>query len=211
MTSDRKKVYLISALTLAALLSCLFITDEITARICAAAVLTVIALSCLYFIKKRAILSINKNLVLVILTVCALLYVVLIYLSGFEFGFIKSRGLTVEKLFGLVIPIIVIIITTEIIRWIILAQKLRTASIIIFIASLMTEVFIYTRLVSLESFLGFMNIFGLHILPAITANILYHYVSKRYGIYPNIAFRLIFTLYSYVFPLTPGIPESLLS
>ena len=47
-------------------------------------------------------------------------------------------------------------------------------------------------------------------MPAVLSNCLYHYLSKRYGIYPNLVYRLIVTLYSYLLPVSSGISDSLL-
>ena len=47
--------------------------------------------------------------------------------------------------------------------------------------------------------------------PAICANVYYHYVSKRYGAIPNIAFRFITTLYIYFLPTTTAMSDAMLS
>ena len=54
-----------------------------------------------------------------------------------------------------------------------------------------------------------MDLVGLTLFPAITANVYYHYVSKRYGALPNIIFRLITTLYIYFMPVLARMPDSL--
>ena len=52
---------------------------------------------------------------------------------------------------------------------------------------------------------------ALALLPAILSNLLYHYLAKRYGILPNVAYRLITTLYPYLIPYKTRVPDSLLS
>ena len=59
-------------------------------RIVAAFLLLPAAVLIPIFIKKKNILSINKNQVLLILTVIALLYVMAYYLTGLKFGFYKN-------------------------------------------------------------------------------------------------------------------------
>ena len=49
------------------------------------------------------------------------------------------------------------------------------------------------------------------LFPALISHLLYNYLSIRYGIYPNIVFRLLTTLHAYVFPVISGISESLLN
>ena len=56
-----------------------------------------------------------------------------------------------------------------------------------------------------------MDIVGLTFLPAITANALYHFTSKKFGALPNIVYRLIITLYAYILPVVPALTEVLLS
>jgi len=48
-------------------------------------------------------------------------------------------------------------------------------------------------------------------LPAFVASATYQYLAKRYGMLPSTLFRLIVTLYYYVFPRFPKIPDALLS
>ena len=54
-----------------------------------------------------------------------------------------------------------------------------------------------------------MDAVGIYLLPAVTANLLYNHLSKNYGYLPNIVYRLIMTLYTYVLPIYPKTPDSL--
>jgi signal peptidase len=54
-----------------------------------------------------------------------------------------------------------------------------------------------------------MDLVGLVLFPAFSANFLYHYISKRYGMMPNIMFRVITTLYVYFIPASTGMEEAL--
>ena len=56
-----------------------------------------------------------------------------------------------------------------------------------------------------------MDFVGLTVFPAIVANLLYHYLTKRYGMLPNTVYRLVLTLYAYVLPIRVAIPDSLLA
>jgi signal peptidase len=47
--------------------------------------------------------------------------------------------------------------------------------------------------------------------PAIVANLLYHYISKRYGYYPNIVYRAVTTLYMYIIPVLPDLSPAITS
>ena len=49
------------------------------------------------------------------------------------------------------------------------------------------------------------------LFPAFLSNLLFNYLSKRYGIYPNLVFRIITTLYAYTLPLKSGIEDPLVN
>lgn len=211
MTKDRKIVYSVSAVIFAVLLSCLFIPSEISSKVTAASVLIPMAILCCYFIRKRTTPSINKGTVLLILSVSAVLYASLYYLSGAVFGLYRFPALTLQSFFGNVVPITAIIVSIEIIRCVILAQKLRAASTFIYLAGIAADVLIFSTLVGIKSFSVLMDVLGLYLFPAVTANILYNYVSKRYGMYPNIVFRLITSLHLYFIPIKSAVPDAMLS
>ena len=88
--TDRKVNRIASASLFAVLLLALCLPTGESGRIVAAILLLPAAIAIPFFIKKRAILSLNKNQVLLIVTVIALLYVMFFYLSGIHFGFYKN-------------------------------------------------------------------------------------------------------------------------
>jgi signal peptidase I len=49
------------------------------------------------------------------------------------------------------------------------------------------------------------------VFPAVTSNVLYHYLARRYGKYPNISYRLITTLFPYIIPYTSQLSPALYS
>ena len=64
---------------------------------------------------------------------------------------------------------------------------------------------------SLSSLNRFMDVVGLVFFSAVTANLLYHFLSRRYGASPVVVYRLIVTLFPYVFNRAPRLPASLYS
>ena len=54
-----------------------------------------------------------------------------------------------------------------------------------------------------------MDLVGLNLIPAITSNVLYQHVNKKYGIYSVVVFRLIITLFVYLMPIVPSTPDAL--
>ncbi len=197
---------------LAVLLVILFVPLGESARIVTAAFLLPMAVIIPNLIKKRSILSINKNQVLLILTVSALVCVMIYYLTGFAFGFYKNPyGLSVNNLFMFTLPIAVVIICTEIVRSVFVAQGDKLSTWICYLFCTITDMLIVSNIPAISSFNGFMDLIAGAMLPALIANLLYNYLSKRYGMYPNVSYRLITTLYAYIFTVSSGIEDSLVS
>lgn len=210
--SDKRILHIFSASVFAVLLFVLFVPLGFSGRIAAAILLLPLAVLMPLFVKKRDILSINKGQVLLILTVIALVYVMGYYLSGIPFGFYKNPyQLTVSNFFKFFLPISAVILFTEIIRSVTVAQRDRLSNILCWCSCIIADMLICSNLPSVTSFNRFMDLAVGAFLPAVLSNCLYHYLSKRYGIYPNLAYRLITTLHAYLLPISPGISDSLLN
>lgn len=208
--TDKKVVHICSISVLAVLLLTLILPLKESGRIIAALLLLPAAVLIPVFIKKRNILSINKSQILMITTVFALVYVMIYYLTGLKFGFYKNPyQISVSNFFKFFLPIAIIIVTTEIIRWVMMAQKSKAAPILCYFSCVIADMLICSNLPAVTSFNRFMDLIAGALFPALVANLLYNYLSKRYGMYPNIAFRSIITLHAYFFPVTSGISDSL--
>lgn len=210
--SDKRILHIFSASVFAVLLFALFVPLGFSGRITVAILLLPLAVLMPLFVKKRDILSINKGQVLLILTVIALVYVMGYYLSGIHFGFYKNPyHLTVSNFFDFFLPIAAVILFTEIIRSVTLAQQNKPAYVLCWCSCIIADMLICSNLTSVTSFNRFMDLAAGAFLPAVLSNCLYHYLSKRYGIYPNLAYRLITTLHAYFLPVSSGISDSLLN
>ena len=210
--TDKRTVHILSASVLAVLLLAFLLPIGESGRIVAAILLLPAAVLVTLLIKKRNTLSINKEQVLLILAVTGLVCVMAYYLTGLKFGFIKNPyRLTALNLFKYVVPIAAIIVCTEIIRFVMVAQRGRAAHIMCYLSCVVAEMLICSNLSGVTSFNRFMDLIGGALLPALVANFFYNYISARYGMYPNIALRAIITLHSYIFPVTSGISSSLVS
>ncbi len=208
--SDKRIVHIISLSTLVALLISFLFGDG--GRIAAAVLMAIICAATVMLIKKRGIPNFVYTEVAMLMGVIAAVYVMLYYLTGFAFGFAKSHyGTTLEVIFKYVLPIAVIIVSTELVRSIMRAQENKLADVLSYISCVIAEVLVHYVLSDILSFKKFMDIVALVFLPAVISNLLYHYIAKRYGYLPNIAYRLIITLYPYVISYAVGIPDSLLA
>lgn len=203
MCSDKRRIYLFAVLLTIFLLLSFFIPFSYR-RILVGIFLSVFAIAIYFFIRKRSILSIYKKQVMLIMFFLGLTYIVLYYLSGLKYGFYKNLyALDNYRFVKYIIPITAIIISIELIRRVILAQKNKFANVLIFISSIMVDLVIFINYSKILSFNSFMEIFAMALFPAITSNILYTYISKKYGMWPNVLYRIIITIYLYFVTTVP--------
>jgi signal peptidase len=146
------------------------------------------------------------------MVVIALLYLMAYYVSGLHFGIYKNPyRLTFSNFFKFFLPVAAIVVLTEVIRYVSLAQEDKLASVLCWVSCVLAEMLILSNIPSITSFNKFMDLVAGALFPALLYNSLYHYLSRRYGLYPNLAFRLMITLHSYTFPISSGISDSLLN
>lgn len=211
MNADKKVLYTVSTLLVLALLPAMFIAKAYILFIAAAlsaAAAVVIAVK----VKKRSILSIEKQQVTLIMAVIAAVYLTLYYLTGTKFGFTWFiYRFSLANFAKFILPITIIIVAIEVIRSVLLAQKSKAVDVLAYIACVATEIIINMGVTGRMTHGKLMDIVAMTLFPAITANLLYHYLSRRHGMYPNIAFRLITTLYAYVIPVYPSTPDALVA
>lgn len=208
--TDKRTGIIVSASVLTVLLLALFLPLGESGRIVAAILLLPSAVLTWTLLKKRNIFSINSNQVLVVIAVIALVYVMLYYLTGLKFGFVNNPyKLSVKNIFKYILPIASVIVCSEIIRTIMMAQPGKLAKVLCYFSCLAADLLIVSSIPAVTSFNRFMDLIAGTLFPAILSNLLYHYLSKRYGIYPNVVFRAITTLHLYVFPIRSAISDSL--
>ena len=209
LTSDKKICYTVSLVTLTVLLLLLLIPTSFI-RWSAAVALMVATLAICVFIKKRSIHSFNKQQVFLILSVSAVLFIVVYYVFGLSVGYTQLYSVfSLKTLFSLIIPIALIILSSEVIRSVLLAQKSVLTLCVAFTVGVLSEIFIAGGFIGLDSAYNWVDFFGMTVFPAITANVLYTYVSSRYGMRPNAVYRLIMTLYMYIIPFVPAVQRIL--
>jgi signal peptidase I len=211
MNKDKKVLYSFSLIIFAVLFAALFINIG-SSKIIAACLLFPLAIVTRLLIKKRCSVSINKREVLLLSSVIGVIYAVLVQMSGIFFKFYKNPYFVNIKFFlTIIIPLTVIIVSTELIRSTLLAQKNSFVSVLAFLSCVLAEILEFSNLAGITSFNRFMDLVGLTLFPAISANVYYHYVSKHFGALPNIVFRLITTLYIYFIPTVSAISDALLA
>lgn len=209
MNKDKKILYTISIIAFAVLLVIFAVTAKNSVIFAAVAMALITPLLCI-LIKKRGSLSINKREVLLLTTVIAALYVIIMLIAGtFVTSYKNPYFVNVERLFKIIIPSVVIIIASEIIRYVLLGQKNKFSTVISWLICVIAEVLMFSGVAEFESFNHFMDLVGMTLFPAVSSNVYYHYVAKRFGALPNVSFRLVSTLYVYFIPIYSEIPSAL--
>lgn len=209
MPTDKKRLYTISILLTLLLLLLIFFAGG-SGRWITAICFIPATLAVMLLVKKRSVLSIHRKTVLLILTVIGVLYLMLLYLAGLYFGFEKATvPFSLFAVTRFILPITLIVVGSEIVRYILLAQKRRAVDICAYVMGVATELLIVGGIGTLTNFYAFMDYVGLTLFPALFSNILYQYLSARYGALPNIVYRLLTTLYIYVIPYAPAVPDVL--
>ncbi len=210
MTIDKKKLYMLSAALAPAFLLVCFIANAVTRRfglvIVVGAALTAVWL----LIKKQTALSIHKREVLWVLPTVGFLGIVLLYLLGTVFGFYRVTVNWQSLLYG-VLPFILIIVGSELIRERLLMQNNRIVTPVSAVALILCDIAMQYEKLPFASFLTFVDFMGDILFPCVAMGLLYHYISKRYGARPVILYRLLMTLYSVLIPIAPAVPVSLMS
>lgn len=209
MNRDKKVVYLLSTAAFAVLLTC-FLVQVGDGKLLTACLMIPLTVACCLFIKKRGAASIYKREVLLLSLVISALYVIIMRLLGIYFGYFKNPYFVNAEIFlEIILPVSVIILCSEILRRVLLAQKSAYADVAAYLTCVLAEVLTFSNLVGITSFNRFMDLVGLTLFPALSANIYYHYSSRRFDAAPNVAFRLVTTLYGYFFTSVIGISDAL--
>lgn len=211
--TDKKTRRICAAAVFAALLTVFLLPIGDSGRIAGAIVLLPAAVLIPILVKKRSIHSINSRQVLIVVTLIAITVILVYYLLGIKFGFYRNPyGLTSTKnFFKFFLPILAIIVCTELIRAVFIAQGDKFTTVFSYLFCVIAEMLIVSNLPTVTSFNRFIELVAGALFPALLSNLLYGYLSKRYGMLPNVFFRSIITLYAYTFRIVPSVSESLVS
>ncbi len=214
MKKDKFKIYILELLLIVILFFALF-APSIFTRSILAVIMFVYMIIISLFLKKRKINSIYKKQVTILMTIFAGLYLGLFYLMGLYFGFEKSKiVLSIWSVFRFIIPLSIIIVSSEIIRKVFLAQEtvihikssiINLSQILTYIAMVLVDLVIYTGIYDLTNLDDFLMALGFVLFASLSCNLLYNYISIRYNAKGIIIYRLITILYVYIIPIVPDV------
>ena len=214
MKKDKIKIFVLELMLVVFLFFTLFASNIITRNIFSVCILIYTIIVC-KTLKKRDINSIYEKNVIILMLIFSAIYVSIFYLLGFYFGFTKSKVLlSLWSLYKFIIPLSIIIISSEIIRKVFLSQnglleikgkKINISIILTYIAMVLIDLIIYTGIYDFTNLDDFLTALGFVLFASLSCNLLYNYISKRFGYKGIIIYRLITTLFIYIIPITADV------
>lgn len=206
MRKDKIKLHILELVLIIILIFFLTSTKLLNNRIILAVVLCLYAVLVKFLIKKPVQLDIKTKKVTKIVIATAILYVCIYYTFGIYAGFFKAlHKFGIDTLIKYIIPITAVIISGEYIRYKFIFIENKFSRILNYIIGILIDVTIYYNLYSFSNLDQLLVSIGYLIFAAIAGNLLYNYISKRFGYKPVIYYRLITILYIYIIPVTPDV------
>lgn len=214
MRRDKFKIYTLELILIIFLFFAVF-TSSIN-RITLSIILLIYMSIVHILLKNKKINSIFNKQVMIWMTIFALVYIGLFYLLGLYFGFMHSKVLfSIKTIFKYIIPLIIIIVSSEIIRKTFLTQngkirikKIGTINLSVvftYIIMVLIDFIIYNGIYNLSTLDDFLVVLGFVLFASLSCNLLYNYISIRYGEKSIIIYRLITILYIYIIPIVPDV------
>ena len=206
MKIDKLKVYILEFMLLVFLLFTILFSNIFNKTIIAIVLLIFMVIS-LKLIKRRKILSIHNKQITVLMLAFGVIYVAVLYILGIYFGFYKSSiTFSIWTIINYIIPYIVIIIASEIIRNIYLSRDEKLNSGLMLIAMTLIETILYISTYNMSTLNDYLTLVGFIIFAAIACNLLYNNITIKYGnSVAIIIYRIITTMYVYIFPIIPDV------
>lgn len=206
MKSEKLRLYTIE-LTLIIFLLLATIFNNIFTRQAISVVLLVFMIVSLKLIKTDKNKLINSKQIIILLSAFGVIYIAIIYIIGIFIGFYYATvKLSLWSTINYIIPYIVIIISTELIRKTILLKEGKKSKILITIAIVILDAILWTNIYNLKTVKDYFTLVAFIIFSSIANNALYNYIILKYrNCTAIIIYRLITTLYMYIIPIVPDI------
>lgn len=155
----------------------------------------------------------NKKDIIIAISVFSLLYQTIIFVFfGLKLGFLRSvYKLGLNHFLKIVLPIILVIILTEILRHQLISKaRLKKSLILISMVSMIfIDCFISINLYNLSDFKGIFEFTFFLVFVSVIKNIYLTFIVYNYGYTPNIVYRFIMELPIYYLPIYPNITNYL--
>ena len=206
MRNDKARVYSLEFALVFFLLLALFVPNILRSRLIVAVFLGLYAIITKYVIKRKSKFSIYQKKEFLLLILLAIIYLIIFYMFGIYTGFKPATiKFSFVNMFKYILPVAIIIISTEFIRSRFLTEKSKLSLVLAFVFGVLIDLIVYVNLYQLESLNGFLLVLGYVFFASCSANLLYNYISIKYGMNSVIVYKLITTLYVYIIPVVPDL------
>ena len=206
MKSDELIMYILEISLIIFLLCCIIFSGIFTRTVIAIILLV-------YMITNRALVKsykargkYNKKLTVVMMIIAGV-YLATIYILGIYIGFYNATvKFSMWSIINYILPYIVIILSAENIRKIILLKEDKKSQIILLIVFILLDIAITTNIYDLKSLTDYYMLIGFIMFASIANNLLFNQIITKYrNCKAIIIYRLITTLYVYIIPIVPNI------
>lgn len=158
---------------------------------------------------------INEKQVNILMVLFGVVYIVIYYALGLHFGYINTLyPLSISTFFKFILPFTIIVIFNEYVRKILLSQdvkltikgsKINISVILTFIITVLVDLILYVGVYDLATLDNFLKVVGYVVFAAISCNLLFQYLTPRFGPRGIIIYRLITILFIYIIPFEPDV------
>ena len=205
MKKDKLRLYSIEIVLLIVLCLAFFVPNIFDKKILAV-FLTLMAIITKLLIQKKKAISFNSKQVTWLMVGFAIIYLITFYLMGIYFGYYKSPTVFGFKtIYNFILPFTMIIIASEFIRKTLVIQKGKTSRVLLTISMILVDLVVYIGVYDVLKLNDMLTVVGFILFASIACNLLYNYVTYRYGSKGVIIYRLITVLYAYLLPYIPDI------
>lgn len=204
MKNEKIRLYAVELSLIIFLLLAMMFSDIFTRKIISIILLVFMIISVI-LIKTKKIKSINNKQTTILLSAFGIIYIAIIYIIGIFTGFYRATvQFSLWSILNYIIPYIVIIVSSEIIRKTILLKESKKSQAIILVAMVILDVILWTSIYNLKTAKDYFTLMTFIIFSSIANNLLYNYIIIKYENWTAIiVYRLITTLYMYIIPFLP--------
>lgn len=205
MKKDKIRLYIVEIVLLIILSLALFVPNIINRKILAL-VLTLFTIVVKLVVKKKNIKSIYDKQVFWLMIGFGVIYLIVFYLMGLYFGYYKAAAtFGFKTIIDFILPFILIIVSSEIMRETLIGQKFKASQTLVLINMILIDLVVYIGVYDLTNFDDALAVVGFIFFASVACNLLYDYISTRYGAKGIIAYRLITVLFIYIIPYVPDV------
>lgn len=148
----------------------------------------------------------KKDGILMII-IYALVYELLIYISGIFLGFVNNGySLSFLNIIRNITPVILIILAEEFLRYelIVKGEKRKGLVVLSVIVFILLDLSVTLHLYNWKDYNDLIEMIAITLIPSISKNILYTYWVLKFGYLSNMIYRFIMELAIYLIPILPN-------